>query len=312
MPRQILIAISALTITLVAFGLFTTASNPVASEAAQMPQHKPGDTQKTRSLHDCISLMNLLTGLWLDHNQYEKLLPIVEKASTDFCAIQAQMERLATDTMFQANLKSLHSSLLKGEEINKDKKAEIQITSGRINDLRHQAEEITYDTGMQIKDILNENQLYLARVFQPCLFLPEDPNSPTLIGQVRPDGRGLEMLKKLRDMPDWVFNRELNNIIERSVQRMKAHLRNDFDPDTERRRLRKLFTDVRNMSDQEFSMREGEILDELFLLGTAEKEIEYDSYAEGLAPKDRTALKLGNLFTGEGKPEIIRTFLGRS
>ena len=311
MPRNMVITIALMTLGLVTFGLFTAGSHPIATEAAQIPT-KAVDTQELKDLHDRISLMNLLTGLWLDENQYERILPIVEDASSRICEIKDEALSLAADGGFQADLRRLHDTLLSGGQVSDDERHEIERTSGRIHGLHMEAEGIIYEAGKDVKTILNENQLYLARTFEPCLFLPEDPNSPTLVGQVRPDNRGLEMLTRIREAPSHIFKRRIDQIVDGVIEKEKAHLHHDFDTQAERKRLKQLFMEVRKMDDEEFSLRKGEILDEFFHLATTEKEMEYNSYTDGLVPKDRTALKLGRLFTGEGKPEIIRAFLARS
>lgn len=109
--------------------------------------------------------------------------------------------------------------------------------------------------------VLTAAQQHVLADYQPCLIPPRDLKDPVRVGQAGSDERGLEILRRVRQIPAPRYAGQRDAAAERTLSEIEKH-QGAFPPEERARRLaelQSLFDEVRAMDDVTFALRAAEL-----------------------------------------------------
>jgi len=247
-------------------------------------------------LHQEISTINLLNGLYLTRDQMKEILSLAGDLRKD-------REEMINSTEFKATLKEAEKLL--GELRN-----EIQKGSPARGELPHEAHRADHhlkemkkernislskklkEYDIKLNSILTDEQMSVVNSFKPCLTPPKNLRDPVRAGQASDNMGAIKRLRRLRDLPDEVWEKRKDRIISRMVDRYskRKYEMTGEEKLQEKNRLTALFEQVRNMSETEF-------------------ELEKEALAENIRPEDKIEGLVKELEfrkPGHGRPKMTR------
>jgi len=211
-----------------------------------------------------ISLLNLVSGLYLSPEQMNQMLAILRKVE----AIRGDYQSRVVSEAHQMEeiLKEFREILGRDEEINQGLIREFRRAKKRGQDLREEFHGALIPYQDEMKSVLNENQIALIDGFKPCIVPPHDTRNPTRIGQDSGDTRmGEKLLTRVRQMGENVYQRRKPLLIERHIGMVERHvgLFSDEERAKEKSRLADIFKRARELSDVDFEAQKGDLAREL-------------------------------------------------
>lgn len=211
-----------------------------------------------------ISLLNLISGLYLSPEQMNQMLAILRKVE----AIRGDYQSRAVSEAHQMEeiLKEFREILGRDEEIDQGLIREFRRAKKRGQDLREEFHGALIPYQDEMKSVLNENQIALIDGFKPCIVPPHDTRNPTRIGQDSGDTRmGERLLTRVRQMDENVYQRRKPLLIERHIGKVERHvgLFSDEERAEEESRLADIFKRARELSDLDFEAQKGDLAREL-------------------------------------------------
>ena len=211
-----------------------------------------------------ISLLNLISGLYLSPEQMNQMLAILRKVE----AIRGDYQSRAVSEAHQMEeiLKEFRGILGRDEEIDQGLIREFRRAKKRGQDLREEFHGALIPYQDEMKSVLNENQIALIDGFKPCIVPPHDTRNPTRIGQDSGDTRmGERLLTRVRQMDENVYQRRKPLLIERHIGKVERHvgLFSDEERAEEESRLADIFKRARELSDLDFEAQKGDLAREL-------------------------------------------------
>jgi hypothetical protein len=211
-----------------------------------------------------ISLLNLISGLYLSPEQMDQMLAILRKVE----AIRGDYQSRAVSEAHQMEeiLKEFREILGRDEEIDQGLIREFRRVKKRGQDLRKEFHSALIPYQDEMKSVLNENQIALIDGFKPCIVPPHDTRNPTRIGQDSGDTRmGERLLTRVRQMDENVYQGRTPLLIERHIGIVERHvgLFSDEERAEEKSRLADIFKRARELSDVDFEAQKGDLAREL-------------------------------------------------
>lgn len=214
---------------------------------------------ETASLYREIQLLNLINGLELTPDQ---MCFIVEKAQET----QEKREELRTGAdagEMTGVLEQFKATLMAGENVPPDLVQRFHALKGRFHTAEDDYEaELTRIAG-EVEAVLEEHQLYALEQYVPCVI---PPKGELRVGQAQGTGGGEAVLEHLRAMPAERFERHEQEIARRVLERIRERLHGAvliLDEEAELERIAGLIEEARALSDVEFELQKGDLVEEL-------------------------------------------------
>jgi hypothetical protein len=209
---------------------------------------------KIEELFEEITLLNLINGLNLTEEQIKQII----QYNNEVQLLREQIEEVNNKTIQKVidAFSKLKSALEKNEGIPKDieryaammDQENKEIKEGMMNSVAAIEKELT--------TILLEGQIEVINTFEPCLIPPKNLKDPVRAGQAQDSEQGLNLLRRVRKIPQEIFDQDKYEIVERHLEMVQKHtgkLTNE-ERKTEAERLLKVMEQARAMSDKEFEL----------------------------------------------------------
>ncbi len=211
-----------------------------------------------------ISGLNLLNGLYLTEEQMEQIIPLArETRESEEQALEKLIE-INSDTDFIAALEEHVATLLKGNQPEGELKQTLNRFHGQEVEIGYGLEKKKQELGLKAIDVFSKEQMALIAEFKPCLIAPQDENS-TLTGSAAGGLHVHNALKKMRRIPDRIWEKRKDKYMERILTQNDKHSPDFLDFDAEKKRLDKLINKARSYSDAEFELHVQDLANELLL-----------------------------------------------
>ncbi|NIM90899.1 MAG: hypothetical protein GTO17_08120 [Candidatus Aminicenantes bacterium] len=223
-------------------------------------QPKEKKFNKSEELRREIRLVNLINGLELNSEQMEMILSRareVEKLRQEFEARlqfrQAEMERV---------LEEIKSYRKHNQEVPSTTAQSFHHLQTEFKESRLNLMEKTREYAKEIEKTLEEHQVYQLQEFIPCII---PPKGELRIGQTQ-DHKGLTRgIERIRELPCRFYARKKDQIIERTLARMKLHAppRVEIDEKEMKKHIGFVLEKARSLKDIEFDLQKDELAAEL-------------------------------------------------
>ena len=229
--------------------------------------------RQVRNLFQDISPVNLLNGLYLTGDQMKKILALAKKAQTikeKFLGKNAYLYISALDEAEKA-YKNLFNEVMKGDPAREggDIEREAVTINHRLkkmqdNSVRNISNEFSV-LDYELSKILTPEQKQVIDTFQPCLIPPKDLKNPVRAGQASSNDRAIQILRRVRDISDRVWNHRKYRMVSHMIERFSRHrsIMTEKEKEKELERLLFLFDKVRSMSNTDFEFEKENIAEEL-------------------------------------------------
>lgn len=207
-----------------------------------------------------IKIINLLNGLELSEFQMvfiQDKVKEAEKIKNEFyqeIAINAGDYTDALSQLKEHNLTNTDVSAKLGHNIH------TLNTKARLSKAHYH--ESLDRISQDIAAILEGHQLYQLEHYIPCLI---PPPGETKIGQSEIPTGIIKQLQRLREIPDWFYDMKKNDIVEKTLQKLKLHRNrhSEFSEDEEKAKILDFFDQIRSIPDIEFALNKQKYAEEL-------------------------------------------------
>ena len=243
---------------------------------------KPASEEKIRSLFEDITLLNLVNGLNLTEDQIKQILQYNKEAQLLREQMEAENARIITSVI--DSYSELKSTLEKNEGIPKDIERQAFMMEQEAKRINGELMAGVANIEKELTGVLIESQVEVINNFNPCLIPPKDLKDPVRAGQAANSEQGLDMLRRIRKMPQDVYTEKKQEIIERHLENIQKHAGklNDAEKKQESERLMKVLDKARAMSDKDFELNGPDLAKEFITESkkTLEKDKELQKEAE--------------------------------
>jgi hypothetical protein len=226
-----------------------------------------------RNLFNDISTVNLLNGLYLTDQQMNEILKLAKKAQRikqEFVEKKGAVYMKVLDEAEQA-YQNLLAEIMKGEPAKQGSRIEREAVR-----IEHQLKELTDKVMRTLSDelsaldhelskILTSEQQEVIDGFQPCLIPPKDLKNPVRAGQASSNDRAINMLRRIREIPSFIWDHRKYQFLSRHVERFSRHrsVMTEEEKEKEIQRLLTLTEKVRSLSDTDFELEKETLAEEL-------------------------------------------------
>lgn len=214
------------------------------------------DIERVKELSKEVMILNLLNGIEFSTKQKLSIKICIKKVEE----IEESFEREAEEQaeLFEAGLEKSIEVLSNGKEIPPSLKKNISTYNHTLKEMKREKEEEILRVAEEVKEILEPQQVYQLRDFVPCLI---PPTGKTRVGQTSNPEMIVRHLEKIRELPDKIYIKQREHIIDRAIKKEKEHMRpfDEFDEEAERERLGNILDRVRDMSDVDFALNKERI-----------------------------------------------------
>ncbi|MDQ7780494.1 MAG: hypothetical protein RDV41_12430 [Planctomycetota bacterium] len=260
-------------IVLVATSLATALLVFAAPLGAQAPQTQTDErTKAIEQLREEINLVNFVNGLNLSEDQLKKLIAISGEVQTRKDSEYAKLQSLLTDT--ERAFAELKANLLaKGPNVPQDIEGKASRLNDRLKELRVKMDEEYEGYAKKVCALLTDAQKDVISTFKPCLTPPKNQKNPVLVGQSDGNDIAMKILRGIREMPDKVFQKQREMILERQFDKIKKGHGTELseaEKTAERERVYKLLDEIRTMDDKKFELDKDRLATELKVKDRAE------------------------------------------
>jgi hypothetical protein len=258
------------------FIIICFSSIPLSSIKRHMDEFDTEFSEKARqvrNLFEDISTVNLLNGLYLSTDQMKKILALAKKAQTIKEKFLGEKASLYMNTLDEAEkaYKNLYNEIMKGDPAREGGEIEKEavMINHRLKNMQDNAvRNITNELSVldhELSNILTPEQTQVIDTFKPCLIPPKDLKNPVRAGQASSNDRAIQILRRVRDIPDYIWNHRKYRIISHMVERFSRHryVMTEKEKEKELERLLSLFDKVRSMSDTDFEFEKETLAEEL-------------------------------------------------
>ena len=208
-----------------------------------------------------IQALNLINSLYLTKSQVKRLIPIVQEAEKLHREAKREMENYreralpiytdmreelshnidVSDDMKKRFNEHYHKGEIKKEELEK-----------RLEDLVDRAE-----------NVLNENQLVMLGEYQPCHIPQRSVTHPERIGQVSDNFHIIQILSKLRQLPDDKFNEKKPVIEEKLRKKLNKKIKDPVKKEEVFNKVMSLVHRVRAMNNEQFEIEKERMIEDI-------------------------------------------------
>jgi len=247
--------------------------------------------EEFRRQREQISGLNLINGLYLTEEQLANLIPLAREARQLEEEIRTELIEINCKEEFKDALSDHVNNLIRGNQPDTNLKQRLNKYHGKEVELHQALENKKLELGLKAIDILTSEQMALVAEFKPCLIAPQDENS-TLTGQAA-GGHGVqEGLRKMRRIPQRIWDKRKDKYLEKLIARNELHSSDFLDVDEEKTRIDSIIKQAREYSDAEFEVHIQELSMQLLL----DNPTNYHSKS--------VARKVGNLILNRDMEEV--------
>lgn len=223
--------------------------------------------EELKSLQDEISLLNLLRGLYLSESQIAQLCEIADEADK---AVKAVTKPILQDKkVILATFSDLRNKLFEasGKEVPLQQQA--HLISDRLKDAQDKVVEHLGMLEARASRVMTSAQLEIVEGFVPCLIPPKDLKNPVRVGQAgAAEGPLARITELIYATPEDVWSERKMILLGKVAKKMEEEsgklsdsMRNDL-----LNRLAVTAQQIRATSPVDFSLKKGELADELLLI----------------------------------------------
>ncbi len=252
--------------------------------------------EELKSLQDEISLLNLLRGLYLSESQIAQLCEIADEADK---AVKSVTKPILQDKkVILATFSDLRNKLFEasGKEVPLQQQA--HLISDRLKDAQDKVVEHLGALEARASRVMTSAQLEIVEGFVPCLIPPKDLKNPVRVGQAgAADGPLARITELIYATPEDVWSERKMILLGKVAKKMEEEsgklsdsMRSDL-----LNRLEVTARQIRATSPVDFSLKKGELADELLLI---------DHTRRGARGK-KTLGKVGKWFLSETAVKIL-------
>ena len=231
-----------------------------ASLSTGLSQFQPEKVDKAEELRREIQVLNLVNGLDLTQEQMEMIM----KNAKECLKLREQFKSilLARNDEMGRMLAEIRGYLYQKKEIPPALAQNYRRLDGEIKRARLEMGEKINALAKNIEESLASHQLYQLQKFIPCIIPPKGEER---IGQAA-DYKGLaQNLERIREIPDYLYQRKKEEIFARALENMKLHTPPGVK--IEEKEMKKLleavFDEVRSLEDVEFEIQKERLAERL-------------------------------------------------
>jgi len=206
-----------------------------------------------------INCLNLINGLNLTRDQIEKILALADEQKETRVRYGKRAESEGRDML--RTFTELKGILESGQSIPEDTVHKVQRLDRRNLVARNRVAEELGKAKKKLDGILTDAQLEVVESFKPCIIPPQNLRDPVRAGQASESPRGEHMLRRIREMPDHVYRRAREHMVDRHMRFVQeGHGKyTKSEQSKEKKRIQKLMDQVRAMSEVDFEMKKAEL-----------------------------------------------------
>lgn len=228
--------------------------------------------EKPKKIKEEIILYNLVNGLHLEKEQIESLLTCAkevneyrESLNQKLKELEKEEEKVLLSLKEEAKKEVPHLSKSVVRKFHKIKFEKAQLYKEFRSFLEKKVEEV--------KNILNETQLYLLENFKPCVI---PPRKGLRIGES--SDKSLHFLERIRRLPSSIYEIRKDEIIQRFIERYKLlHPKAEEEKiEKMKNELEKIMEEARALSDVEFSLKKSSFFERIKKMKQTDKKIKIE------------------------------------
>lgn len=214
-------------------------------------------------LHDEISLINLVNGLFLSDEQRTELVKIAKEADRERQRAEALAEA-KIDRSVRA-MEQVKTALMRGDSHPKDAVKEANL--GREAALEVMKDHLLRRMELERRAaaVLTENQIAVIEGFKPCLVPPTSPTNPSPAGSAGHANAFERILVRLYDADPRTLDRQLNRFMNRHLRKLDENIGplSTEQVDRERQRLGEIVAQARAMERTEFEVNKAQLAERI-------------------------------------------------
>ncbi len=225
--------------------------------------------EQVAHLHQDISTINLLNGLHLTREQMAQILQLAREARQARESALDSPEIKESLRQAGAAFADLRTEIQKGAPARGTIPSQAARIEHQLIGLRDQANsqlQASYQTlEGKLRAVLSPEQIQVAQDFNPCLIPPLNLRDPVRAGQASSSEGAIKQLRRLRKLPEGVWQARQQLIIQRIVDNYsQRHYRlSDAEKQTEAARLLTLLERTRRLPEVEFEMEKDKLAQEI-------------------------------------------------
>ncbi len=228
--------------------------------------------EESKEIKQEIILYNLVNGLHLEEKQIGSLLSCAkevneyrENLNRKIKELEKEEGKVLLSLKEEAKKEIPHPSQSLIKKFHEIKLKKAQLYKEFRSFLEKKAEEV--------KNILNETQLYLLGNFKPCVI---PPKKGLRIGEN--SDKSLRFLERIRRLPSSIYEIRKDEIIQRFIERYKLLHPKVEEEKIEKMRdeLEKIMEEAKALSDVEFSLKKNSFLERIKKIEQADKKIKIE------------------------------------
>ncbi|MFA5794475.1 MAG: hypothetical protein WC980_05340 [Candidatus Brocadiia bacterium] len=258
-----------------------------------------------------ISLVNLVNGLNLTEAQLEQLISVNKEAEAVHNSFKEKGKAMSGELL--SSLTALKQALIEyGSNIPPE-------VGKKANEMKEKAEQLKEEfeaalPGLQSKvdAVLTDAQKEVISTFKPCLLPPKNQKNPVRVGQASSNEAAINALRKLRTIPEKVYETKKNDILDRQFARFeeKHGKLTDEEKSKEQERLFGLVDKARAMNDDEFEISKEELANEFKIKDLREELSDRLKIMTEYREKDKPKLgKTGKFFLAPKMCQVLEAKL---
>ena len=203
----------------------------------------------------------MLNGLHLTQEQLEKLIKLNKKYEETAADYEKKFRKALEDE--KAVLTELEEVVRKNKPIPKRLRDKIHKVETRSREVKRIVDETNVKFIKTTESLFTEEQMEVIKDFQPCTIPPKNLSDPVRVGQASDNERVINIMRKIRDMPNHMFEANIENIVNKHMEHLTKKKRlSDKEKQAEKERLRGFLTMVRNMEEVEFEINKDKLAEE--------------------------------------------------
>ncbi|RKX71178.1 hypothetical protein DRP53_02565 [candidate division WOR-3 bacterium] len=212
------------------------------------------------SLSNEIRIINLLNGLELDRAQKERIIALATSAQKLHREYESEKEGLEAE--IEPLLQELKEVLIEHDPIPSHLRKSIHRVEEKLIRLRAEYHSRLDSLAQLLTECLRPEQIYVIETYQPCLI---PPPGEAKIGQSEKPLGIYHLLDRIRKMPEPVYQRNRDRIIERVAERIVLHAPpwQKLDQKLLKREIGKIFDRTRSLTPLEYSIQREELAEYL-------------------------------------------------
>jgi hypothetical protein len=172
-------------------------------------------------LREEINLLNLFNGLNLTTEQIGQLRSCASEAKDLREAYFNQASQTVTEAV--ESFRELRVVLAQNNGLPKRVETRAALSNERLKELTKQYDADIRELEQRAIAVLAPAQRVVLEEFKPCLIPPKNLKNPVRAGQAANRERGVELIGKLRRLPEPTYNAKIDEIAEKRLEMYEKH-----------------------------------------------------------------------------------------